>query len=290
VDYSLVTTKLHKVFKTYPWCRGFNVTDFDGTINTKPWLLRLLLALSDEHQEKRIYTNDLKDAIHSYSTRGSTSFAEVMNEALRATPLVFTGLHEHSVKQIAQDLVDRHAREVYSFPVALIESLDARTEPLWRPMVAITGSPQMIAEIFASRIKGIRFVIGAKYYKDRRGFYTGERDENPAVLKNLVMESLLDKLRHESKGSFAVVDSHADLSLVPYVEVVFFINPSAELTDDLRYLKGKKVIIIRESNKSGVHAYQMSRQGREQEKTVSQILPSDMVKTFPKLRGLLFCA
>ena len=287
MDYSIVIEQLVRVFKTNPWCKGFNVTDFDGTINTWPWLLRLLLALSDKHQDKHQHSANLRDAIHSYRTRGSVTFSQVMNEALQATPLIFAGLHEDDVKKTALELVDGHAGEVYSFPVALIRALDLRTEPLWRPMVAITGSPQMIAELFANRISGIHYVIGAKYYKDKKGFYTGERDENPAIRKNLVTEALLDSITHESDGSTAVVDSHSDLSLLPYVEIIYFMNPSAELTDDLRYLKGKKIIIIREGNKSGVHAYRMSMHGREQEISLVQAVPSDLVANFPKLRGLL---
>ncbi|MFA6160912.1 MAG: haloacid dehalogenase-like hydrolase [Patescibacteria group bacterium] len=260
------------------------ISDVDGTVGKWQLLISLLFMIADVFHEKRHIIQQLKDAVMDYNAYNG-SFESVMMTALQILPKATEGLGMDMVKHLSAVVALRDLSMVYAFPKALLECHASRPMKDRCLIVAITGTPQFLADPFC---KALHFdiPIGCEYKVDGRDRLTGERDEATAIHK----EEPLEVLRECGvRPVLSLVDSKTDLPLVLAVPLgnALGINPKPSLMEYIRNNSERRITAVSDHRSTGVQFYRADAQGRLYEVTRWEALPAGLAYALPPLRGEL---
>lgn len=270
--------------KTSPKKVIADVSDIDGTVYKWQLLFDLVFGIARSFPEKAPLVEDLSYAVAQYRRRQG-DFYVALHELLDILPQVFAGVPQDRIRRKAALIVDRQKSQVYTFPVALLRALRRLSSQYRGILIAITGAPQDIAELFCAEM-GFDIVIGSRYEVDAQGRYTGVRDESSAIDKQVVMDAIE---RHcPVRWRIALGDSASDLPLLIRAQYRFAINPARDLQVKMVTRPELQIVRVMDHAKTGVHFALPDHQGSYRDVSLKDVLPrylshSGLFPTFPFL-------
>lgn len=138
----------------------------------------------------------------------------------------------------AQNVIDRSGHKVYGYTSNLIKKL--KNEDYF--LIAITGSPQQIAEPFAN-LHSFNECLGAVWKKNPdTGLFTNEYERSVIGNKDKVLEEYIHTKGFNLKSSVGVGDTISDYNLLNKVEYPIAFNPDVELLQRAKDHKWEIVI------------------------------------------------
>ena len=225
--------------------------DIDGTIFVKQLLIELMLAIAGRFRSKRRLVAPLKEALRLYRCQRTYDYEPVIKAAVDVVSAFFLGLPRASVIAIAKRVVERHGGETYLFPRTVLACYSKIPLCDRGPIVAITGAPQEIAEIFCQRL-GFDLVYGVTY-ESVNGRYTGIRDESSVVDKGGILDKVVVALDLDLRKCYAFGDTSSDLPMFQRVRMGFAINPNPRLLRAIPNSPSSRSIIwVDDHQKNGV--------------------------------------
>lgn len=254
--------------------------DIDGTVFQDQWLIRLMLAVADEFEEKREIVAPIRKALDVYKMRRTYDYRPVIDSAVDSIDPFFDGLPERRIREMALRLVEEIGSMRYLFSSTLLERLSAPPPSERGLIVAVTGSPMEIAEPFCRQL-GFDLVIGVTY-NVLDGRYTGTRDEQSVHHKGSVIDELAARFGLDLAECLAIGDSPSDIPMLDRVGHPFVLNPNGDL---LRYArKNINVVWVNDRQKTGVTLYHADWRGMFVEIGLRDALPA-YLEDFPELPG-----
>lgn len=151
----------------------------------------------------------------------------------------------------AQNVIKKSGHKVYNYTSNLIKRLKNDNYYL----VAITGSPQEIAEPFAS-LHGFDTCLGVAWKKDpNTGLYTAEYERSVIGQKDKIFIEFIKSNGFSKSDSYGVGDTMSDYPLLSNVDNPIAFNPDNELLQKAKE-HGWDIVVERKNI-----AYRMKREG-----------------------------
>ncbi|MFH1077934.1 MAG: HAD-IB family phosphatase [Patescibacteria group bacterium] len=222
--------------------------DFDGTFSERQLLVELMLVVGDLFPKRNAIIQPLRDVISEYENRRTYSYAPVIATAVELAPEFYDGLSVADALTAARSVLERFGEMTYIFPRRFVERMRIEPRRGRGLLIAITGAPQVVAEIFGERY-GFDLVYSIVNF-EKDGVYTGIRDNRTARDKGGVLEEVTAAFGLDLSESIALGDSTSDIPMLARVGYPFAVNPQAELVDWLR--SNPRAVWVNDRQKSGV--------------------------------------
>lgn len=258
------------------------VTDIDGTVGKWQLLISLLFMIAEVHHDKRPIIRRLHDAVMDYNSYNGT-FVSVMDVALEILPRATEGLRMDMVHHMAAVVAHRDLSMIYAFSKALLDCLWIQKPDDRRLIIAITGTPQFLAEPFCNALH-FDLPIGCHYYVDAHGRLTGERDEAAAIHK----EEPLSVIRAcnvvvDMAGGDTKTDVPIFLSAPKTCRLA--VNPKPRLLSYIRDNPELNITVVFDHRSTGVQFFRVNGNGALREISRYDTLPPDIAYSLPNLPG-----
>jgi len=224
--------------------------DLDGTLFVKQLLIELMLAIGRKFPSRRKLVEPLRIALRRYRSERTYDFEPVVKAAVEVVSALFVGLPQRSVRKIAGQVVAKLGGETYLFPRTVLECYSRIPLEERGPIIAITGAPQEIAEIFCQRF-GFDLVYGVKY-QVVNGRYTGVRDSRAVDDKGGIVDELAKDLNLDLRQCCAFGDTMSDLPMFERVGWRFAVNPHLKLLEVISNSGFPRIIWVNDRQKNGV--------------------------------------
>jgi phosphoserine phosphatase len=256
--------------------RKVTLFDLDGTKCTRQMTIELLLRISTEMigwAEKIAPIRAAVDTYHRERTYDYSPVGEIAVPLLQGGLL--KGLRERDVLDIAMRMMVELRSQRYIFTRTLMEVLARCPRSERGLIIAITGSPQKVAELFVADM-GFDLVFGTNY-RVEDGIYTGELDERSAVDKGAIVDELAERFKLNLASSMAVGDTASDIPMLERVGFPIAMNPNPEL---LAQARRRRYTVVYDRQKNGVTVFRPDAYGCLSEVPLQRIFPP-YVKDFP---------
>lgn len=235
--------------------KKFAAVDIDGTLFRWQLFHELVFELKDQHLLDADASVTLEKAFVDW--RGlKTSWHDYENQVVKVILDHITRIKPEELELAARKVVARSGHKVYAYTAGLIKKLkdDGYT------LIAISGSQQEIAELFAKRY-GFDHCIGMVYERDAEGHYTGNYERFVVGRKAEIIKSFVAEHDLTLEGSYAVGDSGGDSSMLEMVENPIAFNPD-ETLQKIAEKAGWSIIIERKNLayklEKGPHGYTLA--------------------------------
>ncbi len=140
---------------------------------------------------------------------------------------IMTDIKNISTAQLesaAQIVNQRSGHRVHAYTSSLAKKLKAEGYVL----IAISGSQQEIAELFAKRY-GFDHCIGMVFERDAKGSFTGDFERFVVGRKAEIIKNLITEHDLTLEDSYAIGDSSGDISMLELVQNPIAFNPDESL-------------------------------------------------------------
>jgi len=219
--------------------------DIDGTIFRSGLLISITNVLLQAGLFPRSEGEKIRQAKDAWEERRE-SYHDYIMTVVRVYDRCIKGLRKTTVEDLARPLVADNVHRTYVYTRNLIK----RAKEDGCMLIAISGSPQEIVEMFARR-HGFHYAFGKLFEVDESGHYTGKILLNNVITdKAEVVRSFLEKQvfsdRIDYEGSFAVGDTYGDESMLKLVGSPIAFNPDERLVSFAREI-GAKIVVERKS-------------------------------------------
>ena len=235
--------------------KKFAAVDIDGTLFRWQLFHELVFELKDQHLLSADDSVTLEKAFIDW--RGlKTSWYDYENQVVKIILDHITRIKPEELELAARKVVDRSGHKVYAYTARLIKKLKSEGYTL----IAISGSQQEIAELFAKRY-GFDHCIGMVYERNVEGRYTGNYERFVVGRKAEIIRTFVSEQGLSLSDSYAIGDSGGDSSMLEMVENPIAFNPDESLLRTAE--KAGWLIIIERKNiayklEKGQHGYTLA--------------------------------
>lgn len=203
--------------------KKFAAVDIDGTLFRWQLFHELVFELKDQHLLDADARVTLEKAFVDW--RGlKTTWHDYENQVVKVILDHITRIKPEELELAARKVVARSGHKVYAYTADLI----ARLKKEGYTLIAISGSQQEIAELFAKKY-GFDHCIGMVYERDKQGNYTGKYERFVVGRKAEIIKKFIAEQGLTLEGSYAVGDSRGDVSMLELVENPIAFNPDEDL-------------------------------------------------------------
>lgn len=235
--------------------KKFAAVDIDGTLFRWQLFHELVFELKDQNLLDADARVTLEKAFIDW--RGlKTSFHDYESQVVAVITDHITRIKPEELELAARKVVARSGHKVYAYTANLIASLKKQGYTL----LAISGSQQEIAELFAKRY-GFDHCIGMVYERDAKGNYTGKYERFVVGRKAEIIKRFIAEQGLDLHGSYAVGDSSGDVSMLELVDHPIAFNPD-ETLQKTAVANGWPIVIERKNLayklESGPHGYTLA--------------------------------
>lgn len=195
------------------------VFDIDGTV----FRWQLFHELVAELGKQGLFPPDVAKNIEMkfFEWRAlKASWADYENEIVNAIQANIVEIPPAKLNECAQIVIDRSGHKVYNYTSRLARKL--KSEGYY--LVAITGSQQEIAELFAKK-HGFDKCIGTIIKKDTAGNFTAEYDRFVIGNKSKILQQFADENNFSLEESYAIGDSEGDSQILNMATYPIAFNP-----------------------------------------------------------------
>ncbi|WP_133900387.1 HAD-IB family phosphatase [Streptomyces sp. KS 21] len=201
----------------------FAIFDLDGTLHPETLGRLLLKELQERGISSRERTAELFDFLRGLDADRLHEPVHVQT-AYQMYARTLEGCPQHRVMQVAREVWERHAANVFPYATPLL----SRLREAGVTLVLISGSPQEVV-VPAAQSLGIRHSCGATL-ETSGGSYTGRITEAPAIpgQKTMIATRLLGGT-HNLRCAMAIGNSSSDLDLLDRVGWPVAFEPDARL-------------------------------------------------------------
>lgn len=197
--------------------------DIDGTLFRWQLFHELVFELKDQQLLDAEASVALEKAFVDW--RGlKTTWHEYENQVVAVITDHITRIKPEELELAARRVVARSGHKVYAYTAQLVKSLKEQGYTL----LAISGSQQEIAELFAKRY-GFDDCIGMLYERDEKGNYTGKYERFVVGRKAEMIKAYAKENTISLQHSYAVGDSKGDISMLELVDNPIAFNPDEDL-------------------------------------------------------------
>ena len=200
----------------------FAAFDIDGTLFR--WQLFHELVFELRKQGLLDQNADKLDAAFASWQALESSWHDYESTIITAIMADIKNISTAQLESAAQTVNKRSGHRVHAYTSNLAKKLKAKGYIL----IAISGSQQEIAELFAKRY-GFDHCIGMVFERDKKGNYTGEYERFVVGRKAEIIKKLVVDYNLTLKDSFAVGDSSGDISMLELVDNPIAFNPDEPL-------------------------------------------------------------
>lgn len=197
--------------------------DIDGTLFRWQLFHELVFELKDQQLLDADASVALEKAFVDW--RGlKTTWHEYENQVVAVITDHITRIKPEELELAARRVVARSGHKVYAYTAKLVKDLKEQGYTL----LAISGSQQEIAELFAKRY-GFDDCIGMLYERDEKGNYTGKYERFVVGRKAEMIKAYAKEHTISLQHSYAVGDSKGDISMLELVDNPIAFNPDEDL-------------------------------------------------------------
>lgn len=201
------------------------VFDIDGTLFRWQLFHELVFKLSEKGYLPPDVSESLNIAFKDW--RGlKASWADYEDKVVSAIENNITNISPKDFENAAQEVVEASGHKVYAYTANL--ALNLKNKGYY--LLAITGSNQEIAEIFANK-HGFDDCIGALQNRNHKGEFDGTYARSTYNQKGKILLDYVNSNKLTLKGSYAVGDSSGDIDTLNLVDNPIAFNPSQELLE-----------------------------------------------------------
>lgn len=205
--------------------RRLAVFDIDGTLFRWQLYHEIVFELKNQGMFDEDTAHRLDTALIEWQAKQRT-WHDYEAEIIRAWEPNIASLNPEELEKIAHTVVEREGHKIYNYTKQLLDSLKAEGYFV----LAVSGSPQEIAELFA-KMYGFDQCIGALYTRNGE-HYTGEIARFVPGRKHEIIREFLDQNPDITlEGSVAVGDSEGDITMLEMVSRPIAFNPATGLLE-----------------------------------------------------------
>ena len=228
------------------------VFDIDGTLFRWQLFHELVFELININAIDKLTGQSLEEKFISWRAL-KASWRDYEDQVVDVLMKKIVDISPAVIDLAAQNVIDRSGHKVYGYTSSLIKKLT--TEGYF--LVAITGSPQQIAEPFAN-LHGFNECLGVVWKKNpKTGLFTNEYERSVIGNKDKILDEYMDTNGFKLKDSVGVGDTLSDYNLLKKVENPIAFNPDAELLERAKNYKWN--IVVERKN----IAYKLKNNGSE---------------------------
>ena len=201
----------------------FAVFDIDGTLFRWQLFHELVFELNAHGLFPPDVGKQLEQAFLHW--RGlQASWNDYEQEVVTAITSNITNITPRQLEAAAEMVVARSGHKVYAYTANLAKTLKNKGYTL----IAISGSQQEIAEIFAKK-HGFDYCIGMVHERTETGEFSGNFERFVVDKKGQLLKDFIIQYRLSFAGSYAIGDSASDAAMLELVEHPIAFNPNSEL-------------------------------------------------------------
>lgn len=226
------------------------IFDIDGTFFRWQLFHELVFQLKDMGCFSKEIAKKLDETFLKWQGLQAT-WSEYEDQVVKAIEDSITSISPKKVEQAAQNIINKSGHEVYAFTAQLAQKL--KKEGYF--LLAITGSQQEIAELFAKK-HGFDDCIGL-IHERKNDRYTGKYERFIVNKKLFLAKQYIDKHNLSLEESYGIGDSASDIDILHLVTHPIAFNPSKELLDEAQARKWPIVI----ERKNIMYKMEMSEDG-----------------------------
>jgi HAD superfamily hydrolase (TIGR01490 family) len=217
------------------------VFDIDGTVFRWQLFHELVAELGKQKMFPKEVVADIEEKFFAWRALTAT-WADYEAAVVSAIQNYIVQIPPEKLDECAKAVVDKSGHKVYNYTINLADKLKKQGYFL----LALTGSQQEIAEVFAKR-HGFDDCVGSLIQKDENGNFTGKYERfvigNKAeLLTNYCQQNNFDL----NNDSYGVGDSEGDGQMLALVKNPVAFNPDEKLLDSA-IKNGWKVVIERKN-------------------------------------------
>lgn len=201
----------------------FAVFDIDGTLFRWQLFHELVFELNAHGLFPPDVSKRLEQAFLHW--RGlQASWNDYEQEVVAAITTNITEITPKQLEAAAELVVARSGHKVYAYTANLAKKLKSEGYLL----VAISGSQQEIAEIFAKK-HGFDYCIGMVHERTDAGIFSGDFERFVIDKKGQLLQEFVAEKQLSFSDSYAIGDSASDAAMLEIVEHPIAFNPNSEL-------------------------------------------------------------
>ena len=202
------------------------VFDIDGTLFRWQLFHELVAELGRHGLFPEKIVNTIEEKFFDWRALKAT-WADYEHEVVNAIQNHIVEIPPEKLSECAQLVIDRSGHKVYNYTSRLAINLKSQGYFL----LALTGSQQEIAELFAKK-HGFDACIGSLMKKDETGKFTKEYERFVIGNKAQILRDFIAANNFDLKGSYAVGDSDSDSQMLAIVTNPIAFNPNESLLSD----------------------------------------------------------
>ncbi len=206
--------------------RKIAVFDIDGTLFRWQLFHELVAELGKQGLFPKDVSSKVEEKFFAWRALQAT-WADYENAVVDAIQTYIAGIPPAKLDECAKTVVEKSGHKVYNYTSGLVKRL--KSEGYY--LLALTGSQQEIAEIFAKK-HGFDDCLGSLMARDEKGNFTTKYERfvigNKAeILTNYCVKNGFDL----SNESYAVGDSSGDGQMLALVTNPIAFNPDEQLLE-----------------------------------------------------------
>ena len=198
------------------------IFDIDGTFFRWQLFHELVFQLKNMGCFNEKISKKLDETFLNWQALKAT-WSEYENQVVAAIEDSITSINPKQVEEAAQKIIDKSGHEVYAFTAQLAQKL--KDEGYF--LLAITGSQQEVAELFAKK-HGFDDCIGL-IHERKEDSYTVKYERFIVDNKLALAKDYIEKHNLSLERSYAIGDSASDIDVLHLVTHPIAFNPSKEL-------------------------------------------------------------
>ncbi|MBP7821041.1 HAD-IB family phosphatase [Candidatus Saccharibacteria bacterium] len=195
------------------------VFDIDGTVFRWQLFHELVSELGKQGLFPQEVAQNIEEKFFKWRAL-QASWSDYENEIVNAIQTNIVEIPPSKLNECAQIVIDRSGHKVYNYTSDLAKKLKSDGYYL----LAITGSQQEIAELFAKK-HGFDKCIGSVMKKDNHGNFTKEYDRFVIGNKSKILQQFANENNFSLSGSYAVGDSEGDSQILEMATYPIAFNP-----------------------------------------------------------------
>lgn len=215
----------------------FAAFDIDGTL----FRWQLFHELVFELRKQGLINADMLDEAFAKWRALESTWQDYESAIVAAISADIKNISPAQLQAAAQTVNEHSGHKVHAYTSNLAKKLKADGYTL----VAISGSQQQIAELFAKRY-GFDHCIGMVYERDAKGNFTGNYERFVVGRKAEIIKTFIAEHNLTLTGSYAVGDSSGDISMLELAENPVAFNPDETLIEAAK-ANGWPIVIERKN-------------------------------------------
>ncbi|MCA9350217.1 HAD-IB family phosphatase [Candidatus Saccharibacteria bacterium] len=202
----------------------FAVFDIDGTLFRWQLFHELVAELGNQDLFPKDVATTVEEKFFEWRALKAT-WADYEREVVKAIIDNIAAIPPNKLSQCAETVVERSGHKVYNFTSDLVKKL--KNDGYF--LLALTGSQQEIAELFAKK-HGFDDCIGSLMRRDSNGNFTSEFERFVIGNKSTILTNYCNEHGFDlNDDSYGVGDSEGDASMLELVTSPIAFNPDEGL-------------------------------------------------------------